>query len=108
MKHIQANGFRVEAKDVTDERVAAVGAESGVPGDLVGCHIARIGNYVVSGHVPADDIKKLLRDKPAVAGLAVPGMPAGSPGMEMGGRRDPYDVFAFTKDGRRTVYVPHR
>ena len=64
-----------------------------------------IGGYVIEGHVPADVIQQLLTEKPNIAGVAVPGMPVGSPGMEQGPRKDPYEVIAFTKDGKRSVYA---
>jgi hypothetical protein len=67
-----------------------------------------VGGYTVEGHVPAADIKRLLIERPAVAGITAPGMPTGSPGMEVGGRKDPYDVIAFTKDGKKTVFASHR
>jgi hypothetical protein len=66
-----------------------------------------VGGYVVEGHVPAEDIARLLADRPAVVGLAVPGMPIGSPGMEQGGRKEPYDVLAFDRRGRTTVFSHH-
>lgn len=82
--------------------------QGGVPDDLRSCHTAKVGNYTIEGHVPAEDIHRLLKEKPAgVIGIAVPGMPMGSPGMEQGGRTQPYEVIAFTKDGKRTVFAKH-
>ena len=75
-----------------------------MPARLQSCHTALIGGYVIEGHVPADLIQKLLREKPPVSGLAVPGMPIGSPGME-GGKPEPYEVFTFDSSGRTTVYA---
>jgi hypothetical protein len=75
-----------------------------VPEKLHSCHTALIDGYVIEGHVPADVITRLLKEKPAVLGLAVPGMPVGSPGME-GGKPEPYNVFTFDKDGRTSVYA---
>jgi hypothetical protein len=75
-----------------------------VPEKLRACHTAVIDGYVIEGHVPADVIDKLLKEKPAVLGLAVPGMPIGSPGME-GGKPEPYSVFTFDKNGKTTVYT---
>jgi hypothetical protein len=75
-----------------------------VPEKLQACHTALIDGYVIEGHVPADVIQKLLKEKPAVLGLAVPGMPVGSPGME-GGKPEPYNVFTFDKDGKTSVYA---
>ncbi len=108
MDHLRANGFQVEARDVSDAQLNAVAVQGGVSDDLRSCHTAKVGGYTVEGHVPAADIKKMLAEKPAIAGIAVPGMPIGSPGMEQGGRKEPFDTVAFTKDGKKTVYVRHR
>lgn len=92
------------AKDEEDfELLAQQRAKLGVPERLAACHTATIGGYTIEGHVPADVIKRLLAEKPEIAGLAVPGMPSGSPGME-GGRAQPYDVIAFDRAGRARVY----
>ena len=80
----------------------------GVTNDLASCHTAKVGGYVVEGHVPAADIHRLLKEKPAIAGIAAPVMPMGSPGMEQGGAKEPYDVIAFTKDGKKSVFAKHR
>ena len=98
----------MEANDVPDAQLSAIGRQAGVTANLASCHTAKVGNYVVEGHVPAADIHRMLKEKPAIAGIAVPGMPMGSPGMEQGGRKDPYDVVAFTKDGKTTVYAKHK
>ncbi len=98
----------MEAHDVTDAKLNSVAAENGVTEDLRSCHTAKVDGYTVEGHVPAADVQKMLKDRPKITGIAVPGMPAGSPGMEAGGRKDPYDTVAFTKGGAKTVYVPHR
>jgi hypothetical protein len=98
----------VEAHDVTDQRLDAVAAENGVTEDLRSCHTAKVDGYTVEGHVPAADIQKLLKERPKVTGIAVPGMPMGSPGMEQGNAKDPYDTMAFTKGGPKSVYVKHR
>ena len=107
MEHLQAHGFQVEARNVNDAQLRAVGAGAGVTDELVSCHTATVGGYVIEGHVPAADIQKLLKEKPALAGIAAPGMPMGSPGMEQGGRKEPFDVIAFTKDGKKTVFAKH-
>ena len=92
--HLRANGFAVTTHDRPD--VDTLKDSMGVPAALRSCHTAVIGKYIVEGHVPAADIKRLLAEKPkGVQGLAVPDMPAGSPGMEMGSRKDRYDVVAF-------------
>lgn len=96
----------MEVNNVSDTRLAAIKRESGVPADLESCHTAKVGGYVVEGHVPAEDIQRMLKEKPAIVGISVAGMPSGSPGME-GGAKQPYTVTAFAKDGKQTVYSKH-
>jgi len=98
----------VEAQNVSDAQLRAVAIQSGVTDDLSSCHTAKVGGYTVEGHVPAADIQRMLKEKPAIAGIAVPGMPMGSPGMEQGGVKEPFDTVAFTKDGKKTIYAKHR
>jgi len=107
MSHLQAQGFQLEANDVSDPQVQAVGKQAGMTDELSSCHVAKIGGYTIVGHVPAEDIKRLLKEKPAIAGISVPGMPMGSPGMEQGGMKQPYNVMAFTKDGKTYVFAKH-
>ncbi len=102
VKHLRGAGFVPVVRDTAD--MSTVKASMGVPGALESCHTARIGSYVIEGHVPADLIVKLLQQKPAALGLAVPGMPVGSPGME-GGTPDRYDVILFEKSGTRRVFA---
>jgi hypothetical protein len=97
----------VEANNVSDARLTAIERESRVPDDQVSCHTAKVGGYIVEGHVPADDITRLLKEKPAIAGISVAGMPMGSPGMEQGGVKQPFTTMAFTKDGKTTVFALH-
>ena len=101
-EHVQKAGFVVEAHDVPD--VDPYKAKHGVPLLLSSCHTGIVGGYAIEGHVPADLIHKLLKERPKVVGLAVPGMPMGSPGME-GPTKEAYDVLAFTKDGKTRVYA---
>jgi len=104
IKHLEANGFRVKAHDQGN---AAARKRVGLPDALGSCHTAVVGTYVVEGHVPARDIQRLLREKPRALGLAVPGMPVGSPGMdgpEYRGRKDRYDVLLVAADGSTRVY----
>ena len=104
MDHLRAHGFTVKAEHPGDLR--PIRAKHGVPGDLQGCHVALVDGYVVEGHVPADLIVRLLREHPRVAGLAVPGMPTGSPGMETpGAPRAPYRVFIFERNGARREFA---
>ena len=104
-EHLRKNGFAVSVRAVPD--LAPVRAKYGIPKDFGTCHTALVEGYVIDGHVPAADIHRLLRSKLKVAGLAVPGMPAGSPGME-GPRRDPYDVLTFDRTGATRVYAHYR
>lgn len=101
--HLKANGFTVRAHDTAD--VAAHKARLGVPAGYGACHTAQVGGYLVEGHVPAREIKRLLRDKPSVRGLVVPAMPAGSPGMETTGPKDAYEVFVVNRDGSTRTYA---
>jgi hypothetical protein len=97
----------VEANNVNDSQLNVVAIQSGVPSDLITCHTAKVGGYIVEGHVPAEDIQRMLEEKPAIAGIAVAGMPIGSPGMDQGGSKQPFSTIAFTKDGKRTVFARH-
>lgn len=106
IEHLEENGFTVEAVDTPD--MMTVKAALGMPDDLGSCHTAVIGDYLVEGHVPADDIKTFLAESPADRGLSAPGMPVGSPGMEVEGQpADRYDVIAFDERGGRRVYRSH-
>ncbi len=103
IKHMEANGFTAKVVDMDD--LASIKKNAGVPDQLQSCHTALIGAYVAEGHVPADLVKKMLAEKPAILGLAVAGMVAGSPGMEQGSTKLPYDVIAFAKGGKTSVYA---
>lgn len=106
-RHLERAGFALTVHEVDDVGVAR--AAAGVPADLGGCHTAKVGGYVVEGHVPADAVTRLLAERPAVLGIAVPGMPVGSPGMEIQGEpAEPYDVVAFAADGSRRVFMEVR
>jgi hypothetical protein len=93
VEHVKAHGFAV--RDVVRGDMDAVKRELGVPGELQSCHTAVIGGYRIEGHVPAAEIRKVLQTKPPFLGLSVPGMPVGTPGMEMGGRKDAFAVVGF-------------
>jgi hypothetical protein len=108
VEHLRKNGFQVEVNDVAASQVRAVSQSAGLADDLTSCHTAKVGGFTVEGHVPAADIQRMLREKPAIAGIAAPGMPMGSPGMEQGRRKEPFDVIAFTKDGKTSVFARHR
>jgi hypothetical protein len=105
VEHLRRHAFTVVAKDTSD--VSSVKQTARVPTSLYSCHTAFVNGYVVEGHVPAEDIQRMLRDKPKIAGIAVAGMPAGSPGMEVGSRKDPYNVIAFKRDGSTSVFAKH-
>lgn len=102
--HLEQNGFTVKVHDVKD--TAPFRARFGVPKELASCHTGFIDGYAIEGHVPASEIKRLLAERPKAArGLSVPGMPVGTPGMEVEGtRRDAHDVILFSEDGSRKVY----
>jgi len=103
IEHMQANGFDVKAVDVDD--TDKVAKEHGVPADALSCHVGLVNGYVVEGHVPADAVLKMLKEKPAIVGLAVPGMPMSAPGMAVpGGPQEPYTIVSFDKTGKTAVY----
>jgi hypothetical protein len=103
--HMERAGFAVTAINTPD--MPALRAKHGVPPHAQSCHTAVVDGYVVEGHVPADDVKKLLASRAKVKGLAVPGMPLGSPGMEQGTTRHAYSVLTFDETGRTTVFARH-
>jgi len=104
VEHMRTAGFKVEATNVAD--VGIYKLEYGVPRALGSCHTAIVDGYIVEGHVPADDVKKMLRQKPEIKGITAPGMPMGSPGME-GPNAVTYDVIAFDADGNTSVFATH-
>jgi hypothetical protein len=99
VEHLQKAGFDTNVLDTSG--LDAVKRRLGIPDDLAACHTAEVAGYIIEGHVPAAALRRLLTEKPQATGLAVPGMPVGSPGME-GGRPEKYDVVLFGRDGRRT------
>lgn len=101
VEHVRQNGFETEVHDT--DNVGAVKQQHGLPAALASCHTALIDGYVIEGHVPADLIRKLLDEHPALAGLAVPGMPQSAPGMDIG--NSPYEVIAFDRTGKQLVYA---
>lgn len=100
--HMRANQLALQSQDRSD--MTQLKDRLGVPPALRSCHTAQIGGYIIEGHVPATMVQQILRERPAISGLAVAGMPQGSPGMETG-RRDSYQVVAFTRSGRQYVYA---
>lgn len=108
IRHLQAQGFEV---DVSDGGNTQARRRLGIPLALGSCHTALVGGYALEGHVPAREIRRLLQERPQAIGLAVPGMPIGSPGMDgpdYGTRRDPYEVLLLLKDGSTRVYQSYR
>jgi len=103
--HMKAAGFEVKVTLVED--TTATRKRFGLPDRFGSCHTAVVNGYVIEGHVPADEVKRLLAARPSAIGLAVPSMPPGSPGMEMGSRKDPYNVFLIDKSGRETVFASY-
>lgn len=104
-EHLRKNGFTVSVRALPD--LTPVRVKYGIPNIFGTCHTALVEGYAIEGHVPAGDIQRLLRAKPKIAGLAVPGMPAGSPGME-GPRSEPYDVLTFDRKGATQIYARYR
>jgi hypothetical protein len=101
ISHLEANGFKVTAKN--SDNLSAIKQQLGIQPQYQSCHTAQIGNYIVEGHVPAADIKRMLAEQPDIDGLAVPGMPMGSPGME-GAKKDNYDVLAIKQGSNPKVF----
>lgn len=105
VEHLRKHSFEVAVRDTSD--VGGIKRTARVPERLHSCHTAFVGGYVIEGHVPAADIQRLLKEQTKIAGIAVPGMPVGSPGMEVGSRKDPYEVMAFNRDGTSRVFARH-
>ena len=107
VKHLEKNGFAVKVSAATPSMLDRIKRQAGIGEDFAACHTAKIGPYVIEGHVPAADIERLLSERPDALGLAVPGMPVGSPGMEQGDKTEPYDVLLIKKDGTTEVFARH-
>ncbi|MCA1246555.1 DUF411 domain-containing protein [Massilia sp. MS-15] len=105
VRHLEAEGFHVKAQDVANP--SDYREKFGIPQQYGSCHTGRVGGYALEGHVPAREIRRMLRERPKARGLAVPGMPAGSPGME-GARKDAYDVLLVKDGGKASVYQSYR
>ena len=106
VEHLQMHGFKV--RTTNQENLSDFTAQHHVPRRVQSCHTAVVNGYVLEGHVPASDVYRLLKERPAIAGLAVPGMPIGTPGMEVKGAKvQPFDVVAFDKAGQARVFANH-
>jgi hypothetical protein len=107
VKHLEANGFATTVNPAEPAMLADIKRKAGISSKLASCHTAKIDGYVIEGHVPAPDIKRLVAEHPDAVGLTVPGMPVGSPGMEQGAESEPYDVLLIKKDGTTEVFARH-
>ena len=107
VKHLEANGFSVKVNAADAGALAELKREAGIGDKLASCHTAKFDGYVIEGHVPGTDIKRLIAERPEAVGLTVPGMPAGSPGMVQGADFEPYDVLLIKKDGTTEVFAKH-
>jgi hypothetical protein len=108
VEHLEANGFAVRAKNTSSAMLDRIKRQAGITEKLASCHTGLVGGYAIEGHVPAEDIKRLLKEHPDAIGLTVPNMPIGSPGMEQpGGETEPYDVLLVKKDGSLEVFARH-
>jgi hypothetical protein len=105
--HMAQADFPVDARDVDQESLYALKVRSGITPELASCHTAFVDGYVVEGHVPASDVQRLLAERPDALGLTVPGMPIGSPGMEMGNQRDAFDTLLVLRDQSTQVFERH-
>jgi len=105
VEHLRAAGFSVDVTETGD--TSAVRKRLGMPERLASCHTGVVDGYALEGHVPAADVKRLLAARPQAVGLAVPGMPVGSPGMEYGDRKEPYEVLLVDRKGRETVFASY-
>jgi hypothetical protein len=107
VSHLETNGFTVKTNAADSAALKSIKREAGIGDKLAACHTAKIDGYVIEGHVPASDIKRLVAERPDAIGLTVPGMPQGSPGMEQDGKTEPYDVLLLRKDGTTEVFASH-
>lgn len=105
LDHVKESGIKI--KEVVTDDLQAIKTKLGMPDKLASCHTAVIDGYVIEGHVPAADIQRLLQTKPKVLGISAPGMPMGSPGMEVGNKKDEYEVKSFDKEGHFEVFASH-
>lgn len=106
LAHLKQNNFVI--KDIVTDDVQAIKNKYGVSPEMASCHTAIVNGYVVEGHVPVSDIKNLLKTKPAIVGIAVPGMTVGTPGMEMGDKKEPYNVMSFDRQNHTAVFNSYK
>jgi hypothetical protein len=108
IEHLEKEGFKVEAENMAMGQLSQFKTRHGISPDLASCHTGRVAGYTIEGHVPAREINRLLAEKPDAIGLTVPGMPMGSPGMDYGPEKEPYDVLLIAKDGTTSVYASYK
>ena len=107
VERMKSAGLRTDVNYVDEEALGLIKTQLGIPKELSSCHTATIGSYFIEGHVPAEDIFKLLTERPNARGLSVPGMPIGSPGMEMGNNKEPFDTLLIWENGDTQVFNSH-
>lgn len=107
VKHLDRAGFKTTTTDLAMSQLMRMKLDAGLRPEMASCHTAKVADYTIEGHVPIREIERLLQERPDASGLAVPGMPIGSPGMDSGKRRSAYDVFLFRKDGTSEVYASY-
>lgn len=105
--HLERQGYQVAINDAAAGVMARIKRQAGIPEAIASCHTAKIEGYAIEGHVPVEDVERLLTERPDAIGLAVPGMPLGSPGMEADGESEPYEVLLVKKDGSTEVWARH-
>ena len=106
-EHLKKSGFKVRLQNLSSSRLSRLKTDAGVRPEYASCHTAKVQGYYIEGHVPAEDVKRLLKERPEAIGLSVPGMPIGSPGMEVGDTKQPYQVLLLKRDGTTEVYAKH-
>ena len=104
-RHLRETGHEVVVKDLAMGQLMKMKLDAGIPAALTACHTARVEGYLIEGHVPESEVRRLLDERPEGLGLVVPGMPVGSPGMESGSKREPYEVLLLKKDGSTEVFA---
>ncbi len=108
VEHIKQNGFQVTDIVKPESEIQAIRQKYNLPSDFASCHTSEVAGYLVEGHIPVADVKHLIAQKPDIAGISVPGMPIGTPGMEMGDRKQSFNVFAFQQDGQTQVFNSYK
>ncbi|MGK7918939.1 MAG: DUF411 domain-containing protein [Trichodesmium sp.] len=108
VEHIKENGFQVTDIVKPESEIKTIRQKYNLPSNLASCHTSEINGYLVEGHTPAADVKRLIQEKQNIAGISVPGMPIGTPGMEVGDRQESFNVFAFQKDGQTKIFNSYK